>query len=317
MAYWRRWLVKGLIGLLMALGVLQAQAAKVQAAQNCRSPGVWLQVLGSGGPELVQGRASSGYLVWQDGKARVLVDLGSGSMLRFEQSGARIEDVEVILLSHLHVDHSADVPAFVKAAYFSERTRDLPIHGPSGNARMPDTVAFVRSLLGDPGGAFRYLAGYLGNEEAFRVVPHVVPAEGRAQHVAVDQPGLKLVAVPVHHGPVPALAWRVNIGGVSLAFSGDMNGGFGTLPVLAAGVDILVAHNAIPEGATAAARNLHMPPSVIGSIGATAGVRQLVLSHRMRRTLGREAETTREIRKRFRGPLAFADDGQCFKVGKR
>lgn len=299
----------GLIALLLAFCAPQAQAG-----QSCRGPGVWLQVLGSGGPELIRGRASSGYLVWQDGKARVLVDLGSGSMLRFEQSGARIEDLEVILLSHLHVDHSADIPALVKAAYFSERTRDLPIHGPSGNGLMPDTAAFLQSLLGDPGGAFRYLAGYLGSEESFRLLPHVVPAEGRARHVAVEQPGLRLTAMPVHHGPVPSLAWRVDIGGRSLAFSGDMNGDNGTLPDLAAGVDILVAHNAVPEGARGAARNLHMPPSVIGEIAAAAGVRHLVLSHRMKRTLGREAETAREIRKRYSGPLAFADDGQCFRV---
>lgn len=302
--------------LVLVLGWLGLTWHPVQAGQDCRGPGVWLQVLGSGGPELIRGRASSGYLVWQDGKARVLVDLGSGSMLRFEQSGARIEDLEVILLSHLHVDHSADIPALVKAAYFSERTRDLPIHGPSGNALMPDTAAFLQALLGVPGGAFRYLAGYLGSEESFRLLPNVVAAEGRARHVAVDQPGLRLTAVPVHHGPIPSLAWRVDVGGRSLAFSGDMNGDNGTLADLAAGVDLLVAHNAVPEGATGAARNLHMPPSVIAEIAAAAGVKRLVLSHRMKRTLGREIETTREIRKRYSGPLAFADDGQCFRVAR-
>jgi ribonuclease BN (tRNA processing enzyme) len=284
------------------------------AASNCRGTGVWLQVLGSGGPELIQGRASTSYLVWQDGKARVLVDMGSGSMLRFEQSGARIEDLEVILLSHLHVDHSADIPALVKAAYFGERTRDLPIYGPSGNALMPDTSAFLQSLLGEPDGAYRYLAGYLDGNESFRLVPRVVAAEGTSTHLALDRPGLKLTAVPVHHGPIPSLAWRVDIGGRSLAFSGDMNGDNGTLSALAAGADLLVAHNAIPEGAKGAARNLHMPPSVIGEIAAAAGIRQLVLSHRMKRTLGREQGTTKEIRKRYGGPLMFADDLQCFRV---
>jgi ribonuclease BN (tRNA processing enzyme) len=102
-----------------------------------------------------------------------------------------------------------------------------------------------------------------------------------------------------------------------LAFSGDMNGDKHTLPKLAAGVDVLVAHHAIPQNEQGAARNLHMPPSVIGEIAAEAKVKQLVLSHRMRRTLGREAESKREIRKRYSGPLVFADDGQCFKVPMR
>jgi ribonuclease BN (tRNA processing enzyme) len=278
---------------------------------------VWLQVLGSGGPELTDQRASSGYLVWQDGRARILVDMGPGSMLRYEQSGARIEDLDVILLTHLHVDHSADLPALIKAAFFTERTRDLPVYGPTGNALMPDTAAFVQSLFADPAGAYRYLAGYLTGDEAFRLLPHNVSATGTAVQTVVEGQGFKITATPVHHGPVPALAWRVDIAGRSLAFSGDMNGDNHTLPKLAEGVDVLVAHHAIPQDATGVARNLHMPPSVIGEIAAEAKVTQLVLSHRMQRTLGREAESQREIRKRYAGPLVFAEDGQCFRVPTR
>ena len=85
----------------------------------------------------------------------------------------------------------------------------------------------------------------------------------------------------------------------------------------AAGVDLLVAHNAVPQDAKGVERKLHMPPSVIGEIAAEAKVKQLVLSHRMKRTLGREAEAKQEIRKRYAGPLAFAEDGQCFRIGNR
>jgi hypothetical protein len=45
-------------------------------AQNCGEKGVAVQVLGSGGPELQDKRASSSYLVWQDGQARALIDAG-------------------------------------------------------------------------------------------------------------------------------------------------------------------------------------------------------------------------------------------------
>ena len=111
-----------------------------------------------------------------------------------------------------------------------------------------------------------------------------------------------------------ALAWRVDIAGRSVVVSGDMNGDWHTLERLAAGADLLVAHHAIPEDAGGVARNLHMPPSVIGDIAARARVQQLVLSHRMQRTLGREAAATTAIRRRYAGPLAFAEDGQCFAV---
>jgi ribonuclease BN (tRNA processing enzyme) len=57
---------------------------------------------------------------------------------------------------------------------------------------------------------------------------------------------------------------------------------------------------------------LHMPPSVIGRIAHEAGVKQLVLAHRMRRTLGRETETLESIKRHYTGPVAFANDLDCF-----
>lgn len=286
----------------------------VAAAVDCRAPGIQLQVLGSGGPELDDARASSGYLVWQDGRARVLVDMGPGSLLNFERSGARVADIELILLSHLHVDHSADLPALVKGAFFSERHADLPIYGPTGNRLMPATAGFLRALFADSEGAYRYLGSYLNGSDDYRLLPIDVPAQHGAGVAAFEQADLKFSAVPVHHGPIPALAWRVELGGRVLVFSGDMNGDWGRLPALAQGADLLLAHHAVPEEAAGVARNLHMPPSVIGRIAKAAGVKRLILSHRMQRTLGREAESESIIRRHYRGSLAFADDAQCFAL---
>lgn len=285
------------------------------ADSDCHAPGIHLQVLGSGGPELGDQRASSGYLVWQDGKARVLVDMGAGSLLRFEQAGARIEDLEAILLTHLHVDHSADLPALIKASFFSDRRRDLTVYGPTGNHLMPATDRFLQALFGSNQGAFRYLSSYLTGEDDYRLHAVDVPVEDKEIRQVFELTGLHFGAVPVHHGPIPALAWRVDVAGKSLVFSGDMNGDNHTLEGLANGADLLLAHHAIPEGAKGVARNLHMPPSVIGRIAGLAQVKQLVLSHRMRRTLGKEKESERIIREHYAGPLAFAEDGQCFAAG--
>lgn len=84
--------------------------------------------------------------------------------------------------------------------------------------------------------------------------------------------------------------------------------------MLAADVDLLVAHHAIPEDAAGAARALHMPPSVIGEIAAAAKAKQPVLSHRMNRTLGRERESLALIGRRYHGPINLAEDGQCFLI---
>jgi ribonuclease BN (tRNA processing enzyme) len=57
-----------------------------------------------------------------------------------------------------------------------------------------------------------------------------------------------------------------------------------------------------------------MPPSVIGQIAEEAHVNRVVLSHRMLRTLGKEQQTLAEIRKKYSGPVAFANDLDCFPV---
>lgn len=285
-----------------------------RTADHCAGEGVWLQVLGSGGPELTDGRASSSYLVWLDKQARVMVDAGTGSSLNFERSGAKIENLQVMLFTHLHVDHSADFPGLVKASWFTGRTADLPVYGPSENRWMPDMQQFVNSLFLEKQGAYRYLSDFLDGSGQYKIIPHVIDVEDKSVRQVFDEAGIRVSAIPVHHGPIPALAWRIELAGKTIVFSGDMNGDYATLPELAAGADILVAHNAIPEEAQGIARRLHMPPSVIGRIAHQAGVKKLILSHRMNRTLGREKITVENIRRFYSGPLEFANDMDCFSL---
>lgn len=283
------------------------------AAQSCGARGVAVQVLGSGGPELQDKRASSSYLVWEDGRPRALVDAGGGSALRFGESGAQMTQLDVILFTHFHVDHSGDFAALVKSSWFEDRKRPLPVYGPEGNDFMPATTEFVGDFFGDQG-AYRYLSELLapGEEGSYKLQPHNVT--GTAKPASVFRSGdLAASAVRVMHGGVPALAWRVEAGGKAIVFSGDTNGE-GGLRELAAGADLLVAHNAVPEGAQGVERRLHMPPSVIGEIAGEAHVKQLVLSHRMLRTLGKESQTRAEIAKRYSGPMEFANDLDCFAV---
>ena len=284
------------------------------AAQSCGAQGVAVQVLGSGGPELQDKRASSSYLVWENGQPRVLVDAGGGSALRFGESGATMSQLDVILFSHFHVDHSGDFSALIKSSWFEDRKRPLPIYGPPGNDFMPSTTVFVSDLFGDHG-AWGYLSELLvpGEGGSYLMQPHNVVAESTPV-VAFRSGGITASAVKVIHGGVPALAWRVEIGGKSVVFSGDTNGEGQGLVTLAKNADLFVAHNAVPEGVTGVERKLHMPPSVIGQIAAEAHVKSLVLSHRMLRTLGKEEQTQAEIRKRYSGPLAFANDLDCFPV---
>jgi len=97
-------------------------------------------------------------------------------------------------------------------------------------------------------------------------------------------------------------------------FSGDPTGQGQPLVRLPPNAHLFIAHNALPQGATGIERRLHMPPSVIGQIAGDAKVKRLVLSHRMLRTLGKEEQTQSEIRKRYSGPIAFANDLDCFPI---
>jgi len=273
-----------------------------------------VQVLGSGGPELQDKRASSSYLIWDNGRARVLVDAGGGSALRFGESGAQMSQLDAILFTHFHVDHSGDFAALIKSSWFEDRKRPLPIYGPAGNEFMPSTTEFVSDFFGKKG-AYRYLSELLveGEEGSYKMQPHTV--EGTSTPVlAFRSADLAAYSVRVVHGGFPALAWRVEIEGKVIAFSGDTNGEGTGLPKLAANADLFIAHNAVPEGATGVERKLHMPPSVIGQIAAEGHVKKLVLSHRMLRTLGKEDQTLSEIRKRYSGPVEFANDLDCFPL---
>lgn len=282
-------------------------AALNAAAAGCGAHGVAVQVLGSGGPELQDKRASSSYLIWRDGVPRVLVDSGGGSALRFGESGATVSNLDVILLTHLHVDHTADLSALVKSSFFEDRQRPLPLFGPPGNQNFPSTTRFIQTLFGNSNGAYRYLS------EIPLAAHNVVSGPNQILQI-YDTDGIRIDAARVVHGGVPAIAYRVELDNVSVAFSGDTDGNNGNLERVAHNVDLFVAHNAVPEGAGGIERSLHMPPSVIGKIAATAAVKQLVLSHRMLRTLGRETETLVAIRSSYRGAVTFADDLQCFPV---
>ena len=225
-----------------------------------------------------------------------------------------MSQLDAIFFTHLHVDHTADFAALIKSSYFEDRNRPLPVYGPIGNDYFPTTTEFVADLFDRKHGAYRYLADLVsGGEGGYHLVAHDVTLQEHEVRVIYRSPDTAVSATKVIHGGVPALAWRVELGGKVIVFSGDTNGDNGNLELLAKDADVFVAHNAIPEGETGAARELHMPPSVIGRIAATAKVKSLVLSHRMLRSLGHESQTRATIATLYSGPVAFADDLDCFR----
>lgn len=272
-----------------------------------------VQVLGSGGPIADDARASSAYLLWLGGRARALVDVGGGAFLRFGEAGARFEDLDIIALSHFHTDHSADLPALLKSGYFSDRDRELTVSGPGGESPFPGLEAFLGSLLGSENGAFGYLDGYLdGSDGLVKLEPITVPHRSEAPRDVLSTARFNVEALGVPHGIVPSLAYRFRLAGKTVVFAADQNGESRAFIDFARDADLMIAHLAIPESASGAAVALHARPSAVGKMARQAGVRQLVLSHVMARSLSRLDDQLAIVRKTFAGPVHVAGDLECF-----
>lgn len=297
---------------LYLMTLLAAMAGSEVAGASCDSGRVKVQMLGTRGPEFLDDSASTGYLVWLDGKARVIVDTGPGTVQRFKKSGANYEDVDLMLFTHFHADHSADFPAYIMGGFFTDRSKTLVVIGPSGNALLPSAKQFVERMLNGKTGVYPHLSDYLNPaaDSAYKIKTSTILSSEKNLEIrkVYETADFVVKAVSVHHGALPALGYRIETAGCVISFTGDMSGRWGRMPGLARGSDILIAHNAVPEDITGVAANLHMKPSYIGAMAAEAGVKHLVLSHLMRRTIDRKDETIQLIREKYQGRVTFPND---------
>ena len=253
--------------------------------QAIAKPTLELVVLGSGGPVADNIRASSGYLVKVSGSPRILIDAGGGTFQRLGQAQLPASAIDVILLTHLHIDHTADLPAILKSAYFQKRgDRLISVFGPRGNKGFPSTREFMDGLIG-PKGIYRYFKNFALKVVKTEVKINTVDLESDPKKPVIktvwERDGIKITSIPVVHGPTPALAFRIDAGGECIAFSGDLNSSSGNLVKLAKDCDILVYDTAIPESMTGIAVKLHTKPSALSTAAAKANVKHLVLSHIM------------------------------------
>lgn len=243
-----------------------------------------------------------------------MIDTGPGASVAFDQAEANFEDLEVIAFTNLHVDQTVDFPAFIKGSYFLDRKEPLIVLGPdSNNPQYPDTETFVERLIG-PDGAFAYLQDFLTYKSSggYRVRARNVPSTGKKRWARFASDHLRLAAIPVNHADVPALAWRVEVDGMSVVVTGDFNNLKNVMPEFAKDADALIVSHAIPENARGNQRELYALPSQIGRIAKQADARLLILSHRMNRTKGRESQSRAKIEENYGGYILFANDGECW-----
>ncbi len=151
--------------LIFAAAVLLLSCWSSPLLAQAPSPALEVLVLGSGGPGAA-GRAASSYLVFVDGVARILVDAGPGSFARLGEAQASLSNTDLVLLTHLHIDHVGELPGLFKArAVSGSGPVVFNVWGPGGSpghgqdAYFPSTREFMQLLFG-PKGAFAYLSDF-------------------------------------------------------------------------------------------------------------------------------------------------------------
>lgn len=329
-----------------------------------------VMVLGSGGPlATTSGRASAGYLIFVDGEPKILMDCGGGTYLRLGQSGADIKDLEIVLLSHLHIDHMGDLDAIIKDMYFQNRvanttpqpidfpygrTEPFTVYGPDANDKTFEDAAgaLVQDLvdLNDPktlqyeatssfvhdhfnvnDGLDRYLhifsqmiSGGIFKYDTVDVAPGWQgDISDLSPHVIYDEDGLVITAVGVNHGPVPALAFRIDYNGKSIVYSGDTSSVGTHMISLSQDADLVIYDAAITDTLPNSSPRdrafflLHTTPSRMGQVATAANVKTLVLSHLTPNTEPNIGEMKKSIKAQgYTGKIKVAEDLKVFNVGK-
>src|SRR5215468_4600474 len=292
--------------------VLALSAASGATAQTCAGNPVAVQILGSGGPAFNAERASASYLLWVGPQAKLLFDIGGGAHLRFSQAGAKLHDLAMVGISHLHPDHTSDLPALMWASN-RVRSAPLPMVGPSGNNVAPDFKVFLERLFDAKTGAFQVLGSTLGAEqpgvERPRIEASVVDVTKTEPTKVLERDGLVVTAQRIPHANLPTLAYRVEAQGKAIVFSSDQNGSDPKFVDFAKNADTLIMHMAI--AANAPPSPLHASPSVVGRVAQDAGVKRLILSHIGQFDL--DAAVT-DVKKSYTGPLTVGADLQCTQV---
>src|SRR5277367_1089053 len=291
-----------------SLPVAIAHRATTPAENTVRKPALEVVVLGSGGPRPF-GRAGSSFIVMVDGTPRILVDAGPGAFVRIGELNLDLEKVDIVLLTHLHIDHSGDLAAFFNArALTSDGPITYRIFGPDGAGLFPKTSRFVDLLVGE-GGAFAYQKTF-GADETFAVRDLGISLNSQRTTIA-DEGGLVVEEVATHHGDCPSVAYRISYHGSVVVFSGDMDASaLPNLGQLAKNADLLIFNCAVldPPGSPSQLYELHTPPKKIGEAAQQSAVKSLLLSHLAPDVEGKKDEVRKSIARSYSGPVAFATD---------
>lgn len=246
-----------------------------------------LTVVGCSGSFPGPDSPASCYLVEAEG-TKVVLDLGSGALGPLQRHTA-LDEIDAVLLSHLHPDHFIDMCGLYVARRYHPGgpMRRIPVHGPSNAAKR---VAKAYGLKKQPG---------MTDEFDFRVWD--------------DEPlqvgPLTITVAPVNH-PVEAYGLRVEHDGKVLTYSGDTDS-CQELLALAHDADLFLCEASFHEGRDDVP-DLHLTGRRAGEAAAKAGVGRLVLTHLP--PWNDPERAVAEARETYAGPVEVAQAGAVYEI---
>lgn len=240
-----------------------------------------ITILGTGGALPLPGRAQTGVLLEREGSL-LLIDCGSGVLLRLAQAKIDPAQINTVLLSHHHLDHMSDLLPLIVARWLLGKTR-TSVYGPES------TGLLIENLLG----LYEYVRSHV----------EVVELKSGEEF---DVEGFRVRCLRTAHG-VPALAYKFD---GKLTISGDTEP-FAEMAQFSQGCQLLVHECSLPEGFDAPN---HTTPGGLGRILAGCDVERLVITHFYPEIQGREKEVIRAIKEHFLGQVTLAEDLMRFEL---
>ncbi|MBS3940160.1 MAG: MBL fold metallo-hydrolase [Actinobacteria bacterium] len=236
---------------------------------------------------------ASGYLLKTDA-ATILVDCGPGVIGQLAARD-RLDDVDAVIISHRHLDHSGDLMAYAYHLAFPDLRTPIPMFGPTG---FSGYVAQLDDVHGIP-----------TLPTLQRPVTQMLPLTEVTPGDTFEVHGLRVDTVAALH-PVPTMS--MSFPDLGLVYTAD-TALTPELTKLASNTDLLLSEATYVDSA---GRDIlthgHMSGVEAGQLAADSGASRLVLTHLSR---AEDAEATRETATRhFDGDLSLASAGKRFLV---
>lgn len=213
-------------------------------------------IIGSGSCVPNLKRNSSGALLEVDEKL-ILVDCGTGVLHNIPKTGYDYKKIDIICITHLHLDHINDFAALL-FAYHNDpdcnRLKDLQIIGPIGFQN------YYKSLKKMYGGSIK--------PKNYEITIF------EAEQFSFDVNDIRIKIYKTYHTK-ESIGFRFEYEDKILAVSGD-TGYHKNIIELCKNASLAVLESSFPDELSS---ELHLTPSQAGKIAKKANVKKLILTH--------------------------------------